>query len=304
MHPATVPLLLATPGASERRALARGVEQGTHVRVDRGVYVEADDWVAAGAAGQHLLRMRALQGRSPDRIRFSHWSAAVVHGLPAPTAELDRIHRTDAVEPPERKRVCSHPLRLVNEDVVERHGLLVTAVPRTVVDIAATASFRDAVALADAGLRLLGGKDGTDRLLLAEAWERAQPRRPVRRIERVLDFADGRAQSVGESFSRVTIAELHLPLPELQHDFFDADGFIGCVDFWWPLLGVIGEFDGRIKYFDPALSGGDPARVVYREKQREDRLRALHPRLVRWGWREAVSAQRLGPKLAAAGLLP
>jgi hypothetical protein len=121
-------------------------------------------------------------------------------------------------------------------------------------------------------------------------------------VERVLEFADARAESVGESVSRVTMAELGLPAPVLQHRFFDADGFIGTVDFWWPELGVIGEFDGRVKYFDPRMSRGDPAAVVYREKYREDRLRGLGPRVVRWGWPEAISAARLGPRLAAAGV--
>jgi hypothetical protein len=94
-----------------------------------------------------------------------------------------------------------------------------------------------------------------------------------------------------------------VPAPELQHDFFDRWGrLIARVDFWWPELRVAGEVDGRVKYFDPRLSGGDPARVVYAEKRREDAVRALDVRFARWGWEEAGSSSLLRPCLAAAGV--
>jgi hypothetical protein len=62
--------------------------------------------------------------------------------------------------------------------------------------------------------------------------------------------------------------------------------------------------DGRGKYLDPAMNGGDAARAVYAEKLREDRVRALGVGVVRWGWSEAGSARLLGPLLAAAGVVP
>lgn len=308
VHPAETPLLLASDAdGADRRSLARSVARGVLVRVARGVYVESTAWRAAGASGQHFLRMRALDRTAAERPRFSHWSAAVAHDLPVPQDALQQLHRTDPAPHAERSGLRTHTLPLAGLDLVERHGLVTTAVARTVIDVAAIASFRDAVALADAGLRLLGSEaagsdDGSP--ALGEAWQRAQPRRAARRVQRVLDFADGRAESVGESVSRVTMAELGLPMPVLQQPFSDADGRIGTVDFWWPALGVIGEFDGRIKYFDPGMTGGDPAEVLYREKRREDRLRALGPRIVRWGWPEAINATRLGPRLAAVGVRP
>jgi hypothetical protein len=97
---------------------------------------------------------------------------------------------------------------------------------------------------------------------------------------------------------------LGLPAPVLQHTFFDDDGFVARVDFWFPDAGAVGEVDGRAKYVDPAMNKGDPALVVYREKVREDRIRALGPRVARWGWREAGSVTLLSRRLAAVGVLP
>ncbi len=91
--------------------------------------------------------------------------------------------------------------------------------------------------------------------------------------------------------------------PTLQWALSDADGFVGEVDFAWPDLGIVGEADGEAKYLDAALRRGrSPERVVVDEKYREDRIRALGYRVVRWGWREATNSALLRRRLLAAGL--
>lgn len=123
------------------------------------------------------------------------------------------------------------------------------------------------------------------------------------RVERVIDFADGRAESVGESLSRVRIHELGFPAPELQRPLSDRRGLIGFGDFAWDEL--IGEFDGRVKYADPAmLQGRAPSEVVVREKRREDRIRATGRRMTRWVWSDVMPAGALGQILLDAGLRP
>ena len=87
--------------------------------------------------------------------------------------------------------------------------------------------------------------------------------------------------------------------------FNDRSGFIGRSDFWWPQQRVVGEFDGKAKYVDPACRGGISAEeAVYREKLREDRIRALGYTDVRWAWSDVQSPDRLKRKLLAAGLRP
>ena len=66
---------------------------------------------------------------------------------------------------------------------------------------------------------------------------------------------------------------------------------------------LVGEFDGRGKYLrDEYTKGRSPADVVLAEKERENRIRAPGPTVVRWGWEEAMAPPLLRRKLLAAGL--
>lgn len=116
---------------------------------------------------------------------------------------------------------------------------------------------------------------------LAEAMARRKrwPGMPAAR--RALGFAATGSRSVGESRSRVAIARAGLPTPVLQWVVRNPAGrSVGEVDFGWPHLRTVGEFDGRIKY--GRLQ--DAAEAVYEEKQREDALRVEDLGVVRWGW--------------------
>lgn len=128
-------------------------------------------------------------------------------------------------------------------------------------------------------------------------------RRGVARIEAVAAFADGRAESPKESESRVLIAELGFAAPDLQVEVFDQDGLAGRADFGWEHVKVLGEYDGKGKYFDDRLSGGlTPEQVVWNEKRREDRLRAAGFRVVRWDAEDLADPWQLAAKLRRAGV--
>jgi hypothetical protein len=284
------------------RAPARDVERGLRVRVRRGVYVDAAEYAALASGERHVVNLRALDAVSRDRPVFSHWSALVLHGLPFLVDRTSQVH-TSVADPGRRGvvGVHAHLFEVADQDLVQRHGLLCTSLARTVVDVAGIAAFDEGVVVADAALHggRAGGHEG-----LATALERARPRRAEPRISRVIGFADGASESPGESLSRVTMHRLRVPPPVLQHRLFDSDGLAARLDFWFPKVRVAGEMDGRQKYLDAAMNGGDPARVVYEEKLREDRVRALGVRVVRWGWVEARSPLLLGRRLAGAGVLP
>lgn len=99
------------------------------------------------------------------------------------------------------------------------------------------------------------------------------------------------------------MSDYGFPRPRLQHPFYDAQGLIGFVDFWWPELGIIGEFDGQGKYLrDEFTHGRSQAEVIADEKRRENRLRALGHIVVRWEWADLIHPERLREKLIAAGL--
>lgn len=184
-------------------------------------------------------------------------------------------------------------------DVIRYGDALVTTPTRTVVDLALALPFREAVAIVDGALHrrltshdaLVGHLDGRPKARSGASARRA------------IAFGNAGSASAGESLSRVSIAEGHLPVPTLQKAFTDYDGAIGYVDFWWEDAGVIGEFDGVKKYLQAEFRGGRTTEnVLLAEKRRADRLVAVPGvrRLVRWGWREAQDPALL----AQAGVTP
>ncbi|RFA18285.1 type IV toxin-antitoxin system AbiEi family antitoxin domain-containing protein [Subtercola boreus] len=305
----TPDLPLITTGALEhaggdRRSIARASTRGSVHRVRRGVYVPAEAWRELDAVGRYraLCQSVSLVGRA--RPVLSHWSAAAVHGLPIVGEWPREVHRLIERTSGGRStaETIAHPTRLDCADVVEMKGMLVTSVARTVVDLAATSSFASAVTTADFSLH----RKRPARVMKADlyaAFEQARVTRFQRRIESVLQFSTSLADSPAESASR---ANLHLggfEVPELQREYFDADGFIGATDFAWPGYRLVGEVDGRQKYLKPEyLKGRTPGEVVYEEKVREDRLRALSLGVVRWDWWRAIDPARLHPFLRAAGV--
>ncbi len=258
------------------RDLARAVRRGALTRVRRGAYADP-------SAG--LTRHRALVLATAPLLRdgsaVSHASAAVLHGLPLWRTDPDRVHVTR--RPPAAgsgsARVHLHVARLPDDEVTLVDGLLVTGLARTVVDLARSLPFERAVVTADAAL----ASGGVSRQDLTACLARMGPVPGSRCGARVLAFADGRSESVGESRSRVLIARLGLPVPDLQVRIVRPDrSTVARCDFGWREHATVGEFDGRVKY--RADRGRDPAEAVYREKLREDEIRDSRWEVARWGW--------------------
>lgn len=250
---------------------------------------------------------------------FSHETAAAIHGWKHLADWSQIVSATDPALARTRRGATSHThaLRLHGSDVDVKHSLPVTGPGRSAVDAAVSLPFREAVVTLDSALAPLsrgevrGRNDhGSARTVLDlnqfdAALERRLPIRGHNHVARVRQFADGRSGSVGESFSRVVMHERGWPPPVLQQPFRDAYGLIGYVDFWWPGCGVIGEFDGVVKYSrGDMLAGLTPAEAAIQEKRREDRLRA-HPFVrgfARWMWNDITRPTGMEAILAAAGL--
>jgi hypothetical protein len=155
-----------------------------------------------------------------------------------------------------------------------------------VIDCARLLPFEQGVVIADAALHAgIVTMDG-----LREVLDGAARLKGVNRARAVVEFADGRSESVGESRSRVMFAATRLPTMAPQHPIRDDRGqFVARVDFAIPDLRVAGEFDGKVKYgrlLKPGESAGD---AVFREKRREDAVRDLGWQMVRWTWDEIGS---------------
>jgi hypothetical protein len=299
---------LITPG--ERNAFYAKVNAGDFVRVSRGAYVSRDTWEAASGDARYRLKVNAAAALSNDDLLFSHYSAAVLWRLPLVGSWPARVH---AIAPASRggfsnRHIIRHAQDL-SSDVEHIDGLKVTGLARTVIDMAAVCPFASAVAVADAALRrtrypLAGVPNApiSREDLIREASGLAM-RHSTAKVRRVIEFADGAADRPGESVSRVSMFAAGIAPPELQAPLKGASGKQYFADFWWPQFNVIGEFDGKDKYQNPAyLRGRTPEQALYDEKLREDDLRDAGHGLVRWKWSVACSPRMLAAKLYRAGI--
>lgn len=182
-------------------------------------------------------------------------------------------------------------------------GFLLEPLALAVVDVVGRCSSRQAAVILDA---VLGGRTRTGARLSYEELHdgiEAQPvRRRRRRAETALSNAAPAAESPGESVTRTVIEELGFPPPVIQSRI-QIGHFMYRVDFEWPEIGVVLEFDGRVKYADPQLLRGEnPAEVVIREKKREDRIRSTGRIVVRVTWGDVMRPERLEQLLLTAGV--
>jgi hypothetical protein len=240
---------------------------------------------------------------------LSHQSAAVVWGLPVLTAWPNEVHflTERATGGRSDPGVRKHAVGFNDADVEMLDGVLVTSVARTVIELATVVDLRSAVAAADRALavdRTGRTRPLTDRVTLLETWHRMLPFRGSVRARTVIDFATPLSGSPDESASRVTIALAGLPEPVLQYPFVIDDREVST-DFFWPERRGVGESDGKVKYYDPAMRAGlSPADVVYAEKLREDAIRRQVDGFVRWDHATGISEPRLTARLATLGLSP
>ena len=235
------------------------------------------------APARHALLVRATVAglRAPSVVCST--SAAAVHGLPLWGLRLDRVHvlRRPPAGGNGSARLHVHVARLAADEETVVDGMTITTVTRTVVDVARAASFEAAVTTADAALRLRL----TSKAQLHECLGRMGAVPGVRAAARVITFADGLSESVGESRSRVLIHRVGLPAPDLQVRVLGAGGSaVGRCDFGWERYRTVGEFDGRIKYGRLLRPGQHPGDAVFQEKLREDAIRDHRWEVTRWTW--------------------
>jgi hypothetical protein len=264
-----------------QRELLRLVRAGILRSVRRGVFVDASLWSAWSADDRYRALVVGTLLCSDRDVVASHESAAVLLGLAHLGPWPDLVHVT--VPPASGSRhsgkVRRHAAVLHGGSVTTRCGFRVTTPARTAVDLARGRGFRVAVVTLDRALRF--GDASKDELIGVLSGCAGWPGASA--AKRAVAFADARSESVGESVSRVVLAEQGLAPDDLQHQLFSARGFVGRSDFWWEAARTVGEFDGKVKYgaFDPAK---DPREVLWEEKKREDRIRDLNVQVVRWTW--------------------
>ena len=177
------------------------------------------------------------------------------------------------------------------DEVTVVDGLPVTTVARTIADLGRLLPFDRALVPADAALH--HGLATREELVEAVARRPRRPRNAAAR--RVVAFADGRAESPGETRSRLAIRRAGLPPPVLQHPVIG----VRC-DFYWEEYATVGEFDGKVeygRYLRPGQTAGD---AVFVEKRREDALRDHGLEVVRWVWDELDPFDEVAARIGRA----
>lgn len=285
------------------RALRRGVANGRLTKLRNGAFVETAIWSTLRRDDRRRLEAAATAEMQADYIA-SHRSAAALWGVPTIRSHDGLVHGRVGLTSGTRTEhgMRKHAVADLDLHLTSVCGIACTDLERTILDLAATEPFPEAVVAVDWALR-----EHTTHERLRSALEEWSPLRGRRRVEAVLDFGDGRSGSPGESWSRSQIHESGLPAPVLQARFDDHHGLIGYVDFYWPEENLIGEFDGFEKYKKPEmLRGRSPSEALETEKVREDRLRATpsSPKVSRWVWSTLTDAGALPEQLRLAGLRP
>ncbi|MFL6064809.1 MAG: type IV toxin-antitoxin system AbiEi family antitoxin domain-containing protein [Friedmanniella sp.] len=266
------------------RELQWAVRVNVLVRLRRGCYSPAPHYAAQDEIGRYLLLARAAIACQLGPVALTSVTAAAVHGLDLYQQDLGVVHlvRLDAGSSRNEMGIRHHRLTHdIAADVKLVDGFPVVSPARAVWEVASGSSLEAGVCTADSALRrwpdlrndllTVGGTFG---------------RRPGSRTARMaMQLADGRAGSVGESLSRVLFYRHALPCPELQHHVHSSLGqLLAITDFYWPECRHVGEFDGKVKYAALLREGETPGDVVFREKRREDDIRATGRGVTRWTW--------------------
>ena len=288
--------------ALDQRDVRRAVSSGDLVRIRRGYLVEGSAWVDLTDRERHVLRIRAAAASATQPIVVAGISAAALWGLPLPgewpasVTVLVPWSGGGRSQPLVRKTSAGFS----SATVVEHGGMRVTSLERTTIDVLRITSFEHAVAIADWVVSEANVHRSSLEGLSADLDAYKNCRR-LNHVRRVLRFADGRSGSFGESVARAVIHRLGFAAPELQVEFRDVEGRI-IVDFYWPATRAVIEFDGFTKYADDRFGGGDPARAVWNEKRREDRLRRMVGSVGRIVWSDLQHPSRCAAILRAAGV--
>lgn len=276
----------------ELRALVRS---GDLERMQRAMYLR--DGRGLRPEERYRLRVEAyVHARRQDGVDpiLAGPAAAVVLGLPLFGPTPDGIHVVGAGSGGRASRGLAIPVaRPPDGDVVAVDGLRLVAAARTVLDVARLGSLTAGVVAADAALRLR--RCSADDL--HAALEELRGHKGVAAARTCASLASPLSESPGESWSAVVFHVNRVPRPDRQEAFRDDRGAIGRSDFWWPDRGTVGEFDGKVKYGRTNPSGRPPEDVLWQEKVREDRLRALGLTVVRWTAADLATPRHLCHRL-------
>ncbi|KAA1424433.1 type IV toxin-antitoxin system AbiEi family antitoxin domain-containing protein [Mumia zhuanghuii] len=290
--------------------LTRAISAGEWTTVRRGVYAPTASYAPLDSRDRHLLLLRSVLAESGPDYVATHDSAVVAGGLGDyghGTYELDlevaHIARVGGTTSRRTSSIQYHRAAVHPDAATVIAGLRCIGAARAIVETMPTTSLDAATVLASSWLA--SRRSEVRRSGMVELFDEAEAkrhlhqevaalglRRGVRTARAAIDIADARCESVGEVRFLVLCWEYGLPRPRTQLEVpLDGDRYAE-VDFAWPDVRLIIEFDGMLKY-DEARAGGRPARVtVGAEKRRERAVRDRGWHVGRVTWDDLLPANR------------
>ena len=290
-----LPSLVLAQGEDQAR-LRRLRRDPAWTKVGRGAYLPpppAGRTPAERDRRAALARVRAVHERRTAPGWFSHQTAALLWGcdlldVPTTTHLVQRSRPSDHGD----ASVARHHGTVPAGEQVVLDGLPVTSLERTVVDCACLLDPPAALVVADSGLRIGADPERIDALLRTRTG-----RRGVARARRVLEVADARAESPGESLTRWHLLRARLPAPELQVPLPTRLGLFRG-DLGWDGPRVVVEFDGFVKY--SGAFGRTAPDAVFAEKRRQDAIEEAGWRVLRVTWSDLRDPAALAGRVARA----
>lgn len=283
--------------------LRRALHRGELVRVRQGAYAFASRWNEAMPEERHLIRAAAVVRQARCTPVLSHVSAALCLGADVWDLALGDVHvtRKDLRGGRREAGVAQHRGKLTPGEVTMANNWRCTSATRTALDVTTMTDVEHALVVVNSLLH--EGLTTKEDLLKAAALRQHVPRSLTTRL--VLELADSRIESAGESRTLYALWSQGLPLPVPQVEVRDERGaVVGRVDFAWPHLRVWVEFDGRAKYEKFLRDGQSASEAVVLEKSREDEIRRLTGWVcVRLTWDDLRNPMEIARKvrLAMAG---
>ncbi|MGO4298691.1 hypothetical protein [Leifsonia sp. RAF41] len=199
----------------------------------------------------HRALCKAYASREIDGEAFSHFSAAIIHGMPLPRhfrpAGID-VAVFAPRKPSRVKGIIPHELRPAGHRVVEVDGLRCMSAQDTWAQLSGYVSLIDLIAMGD---YLLTGDEPYSGIPSAssrddlEAAARRHGRRPgVRNLRLALERIRYGSLSPQESRLRIELVDAGLPEPELNFRIRERNDFVAMVDLAYPDRRVAIEYLG------------------------------------------------------------
>lgn len=207
-------------------------------------------------------RTWALELVVPPNVVICDRTAAWLHGVDTfAFRELEILPPIETCVFPDatrvRRRGCIGRSRDLAPPDMQRVGTLVVTTPlRTALDLGCLFSRREAMAALDG---LLRAQDLTIAELVASL-PRYRGRRGVVQLRQLAPLASGLAESPGESWTRITIIDAGLPIPEPQVWVLDRGSPLFRLDLAYPKHKVLVEYDGREFHESKEQEDADRAR--------------------------------------------